>query len=64
MQISTQPSASQGNLNTQLIDRLKEYGNICSLEVEKVMKSIDRGEFSQYNPYDDQYAIKYPTLFH
>lgn len=54
MQFANLTSRHQGNhLNDRLVEYLIKHGTIRSPAVEKVMRSIDRGEFSRYDPYED-----------
>ena len=48
--------------NAKLIDKLYAQGTIKSYEVEKVMKSIDRGDFTSYGAYDDRYNFTSESL--
>ena len=41
------------SLNSKLVDKLIKEGDIKSHEVEKIMKSIDRGDFTPKDPYSD-----------
>ena len=54
-QFSTSTATKEVNpLNSKLISNLVTNGVIRSPEVENVMKSIDRGDFSHYDPYYDR----------
>uniref|UniRef100_A0A2P2I4I1 Protein-L-isoaspartate(D-aspartate) O-methyltransferase n=1 Tax=Hirondellea gigas TaxID=1518452 RepID=A0A2P2I4I1_9CRUS len=44
---------SHGKDHTDLIKNLKSNGIITSSEVERVMLRVDRGKYSQHNPYLD-----------
>lgn len=51
---STVTSKNVNPLNTKLIDRLVDNRVVSSLEVESVMRSIDRGDFTTYGAYEDR----------
>ena len=44
---------SHGKDNDDLISQLKNYGIIKSVEVEKAMKNVDRGNYCPHSPYQD-----------
>ena len=60
MQFATQPTQTTSSkstpsyYNSKLVDHLITDGEVKSSEVEKVMKSIDRADFSYYDPYADR----------
>ena len=44
---------SHGANNEELISKLRANGVIKSDKVERVMKSVDRGDFCKHSPYQD-----------